>query len=156
MSTRNLIRTCAVGLTCAGVGAGAGILGSASAATSSTTPNAAHPARAGLVRRAALRRAVHAEIVVPTAGGGFATVTYDRGSVESVAGTQLTVREGTTSATYRSVTLTIPSSAIVRLDRVTAQLSQLQAGDRVRVFAGPKHTLVSASDTPAPSGNATG
>jgi hypothetical protein len=152
MNRRNLIRTCAVGLTCTAVGAGAGIVGSASAAP--TVAKATQPANtrvAELGRRRALRRSVHAEVVVPTAGGGFATVSYDRGFVESVSATQLTVREGTKAATYQSVTLTIPSNATIRLDRAPAELSQLKAGDRVGVLSGPKRTLVVAFDPQAAS-----
>jgi hypothetical protein len=150
MNRRNLIRTCAVGLTCTAVGAGAGILGSASAAPSvanATKPANARIAELGSLR--ALRRSVHAEVVVPTAGGGFATVTYDRGFIETVSPTQLTLREGTKTATYQSVTRTIPSTATIRLDRAPAQLSQLKAGDRVGVLSGPKRTLVVAFDPQA-------
>ena len=148
MNRRNLIRSCAVGLTCTAVGAGAGLLGSASAAP--PVAHTAKPAKARIAARArlrVLRRSVHAEMVVPTAGGGFATVTYDRGFVESVTSTQLTLREGTKTATHQTVALTIPSTATIRLDRAPAQLSQLAAGDRVRVLSGPKRTLVVAFDT---------
>lgn len=153
MTKRNLIRTSAVGLTCAAVGAGAGVIGSASGASSASGPARAHSARhthsAGGGLRA-LRRAVHVDAVVPGTGGTFKTVTYDRGVLQSVSANQLTLREGTKQATYRSITLTIPGGATVRLDRAPAQLSQLRAGDRVRVLAGPKRTLVTASDkTPA-------
>ena len=92
---------------------------------------------------------------MPTAGGGFATVTYDRGFVEAVSATQLTLREGTKTATYQSVTLTIPSNATIRLDRAPAQLSQLKAGDRVGVLSGPKRTLVAAFDPQAASSTPT-
>jgi len=151
MNSRHLIRTSAVGLTCAAVGAGAGVLGSASGASPANVAhtNRGHAAAAGHLR--ALRRAVHADAVVPVAGGGFATVTYDRGFLTSVSGNQLTLREGNKKATYRSVTLTIPSGATVRLDRKPAQLAQLQVGDRVRVFHGPKRTRVAALDKQAPS-----
>jgi hypothetical protein len=161
MNRRNLIRTCAVGLTCTAVGAGAGILGSASAAPSAATSaaNAAKPANARIARLGRLRalvRSVHAEVVVPTAGGGFATATYDRGFVETVSATQLTLREGTQTATYQTVTLTIPGNATIRLDRAPAQLSQLKPGDRVRVLSGPKHTRVAAFDTQAANSTPTG
>jgi hypothetical protein len=148
MPTRHLIRTGAVGLTCVAVGAGASIIGSASGATpSSATAShraAAHAAGHGGLR--ALRRAVHAQVVVPVKGGTFATVTYDRGVVQSVSGDQLTLREGTPQSTYGSVTLTIGADATVRLDRQTSSLGALQAGDRVAVIVGPKKTRVIASD----------
>jgi hypothetical protein len=141
MNRTNLIRTCAVGITCAALGAGAGILDSASGATSS--PKAKSGAKAG---SRGLQRAVHADAVVPVAGGGFAAATYDRGFVSSVNGTNLTVREGTRKATYKTVTLPIPAGATIRLDRKPAQLADLRAGDRVRVLHGPKRTRVAAFD----------
>ena len=149
MTKRSLIRTGAVGLTCAAVGAGAGVIGSASGASPAAAGSvrahiASYTPRAGRGLRA-LRRAVHVDAVVPGAAGTFQTITYDRGVLQSVGANQLTLREGTKRATYRSVTLTIPSGATVRLNRAPAQLSQLQPGDRVRVLAGPKRTVVTVS-----------
>jgi hypothetical protein len=48
---------------------------------------------------------------------GFATVTLDRGFVQSVNRQQLTIREGTKTTTYKTVMLTIPSNAVVRDNR---------------------------------------
>jgi hypothetical protein len=141
MNRTNLIRTCAVGITCAAVGVGAGILDPASGATASGKAKAG--AKAGA---RGLQRAVHADAVVPVAGGGFAAATLDRGFVSSVSGNDLTVREGTRKATYKTVTLSIPAGATIRLDRKPAQLADLRAGDRVRVLHGPKRTRVAAFD----------
>ena len=81
---------------------------------------------------------------------GFATVTIDRGFVQSVSGQQLTIREGTKNATYKTVTLTIPSSAKVRDNRQASTLSALTAGQRVSVVQAPKRTWVIARTAPTP------
>ena len=89
------------------------------------------------------RRAVHGDLVV-AGKQGFVTVTFDRGKVDSVSGQQLTIAEGTKQATYKTVTLTIPSGARVRDDRHTATLADLKAGQRVTVIQAPKQTYVIA------------
>ena len=96
----------------------------------------AAPAHAAPAPAALERRAVHADVVVATKSG-FATVTIDRGVVQSVSGQQLTIREGTKKATYKTVTLTIPSSAKVRDNRRASTLSALTAGQRASVVQAP-------------------
>ncbi len=130
-------RLIAVGAACAAIGAAAGIA-SSSAASSSSSP-APRPARRG-----ALARAVHADLVVPVRGGGFASATLDRGILRSVQGDTLKIAEGTPRATYRVVTLTLPQGARVRNDRQASTLSQLTAGERVTVLRGPRQTSVVA------------
>lgn len=141
-------------VTCLALGAGAGAIASAGAATHAAGSGAhageqrfGHGLRARGLRLA--RRAVHAELVVPTPQG-FATVTIDRGTVDSVSGDQLTLTEGTPTQTYKTVTLTIPSGATVRSDRHVATLASLTAGQRVLVVSAPKHTFVVAHRPRAP------
>jgi hypothetical protein len=138
-----------VAVCCAALGAGASAIATAGASTSTSAAHAAatqakhakHAKRGGL-RRLALR-AVHGSAVVHTRQG-FVTVTYDRGTVDSVNGQQLTITEGTAKASYQTVTLTIPTTARVRDDRQKASLSAVKAGQRVIVVQAPKRTLVSA------------
>ena len=106
---------------------------------------AGHPAgaRSLIGGGGGLRRAVHAEAVVPV-NGRFVTVTLDRGFVVKVDGSDLTIREGTRNLTYKTVTLTIPPSARVRNDGRRARLSDLQAGEHVLVVQGPRRTFVRA------------
>ena len=126
---------------CVALGAGASAIASAGAASgSSAHPRAA--ARFGVRRRFAAR-VVHGTFVVHTRNG-FVTVTLDRGTVDSVNGQQLTITEGTAKATYKTVTLTIPSTARVRDNRQMATLSDLKAGQRVIVVQAPKRTFVVA------------
>jgi hypothetical protein len=135
-----------IGAVCAVAGAGASAIATAGAAGTSTTTNtsATHPAAArATARRALVRRAVQGDVVVATKSG-FATVTFNRGFVQTVNGQQLTIREGTKKATYKTVTLTIPSSATVRDNGQAASLSQLTQGQRVGVLQGPNRTWVIA------------
>ena len=143
-----------IGAVCAAAGAGASAIATAGAtgtttagATGTTSATAQSPAGSPaahpIARRALMQRAVQGSVVVATKSG-FATVTFNRGFVQGVSGQQLTIREGTKKATYKVVTLTIPSGAAVRDNGETASLSQLTQGQRVGVVQGPKRTLVVA------------
>ncbi len=133
-------------LSCIALGAGASAIAGAGAATRTPARSAhahgAHHGRRGPGMRWA-RRAVHAQLVVPTKQG-FVNVTIDRGTVDSVSGSQLTLAEGTRKQTYKTITLTIPSAAKVRDNRQTASLSSLRKGQRVTVVQTPKRTFVVA------------
>jgi hypothetical protein len=143
---------------CGLLGAGGAYVGSAtsapssSAAAGSTAAGTKDGARHGLLapnRRGPLRplgRAVHAEAVVPTQGGKFVTVTLDRGAVEKLEGTRLTLKEGTRQATYKTVTLDIPSDALVRINGQAGKLSDVKAGQRAIVVHGPQKTRVVVHD----------
>ncbi len=145
MSKSLLIKFAAVGAACAAIGASAGILGTSAASTPSTASASAAPAGPHVRHaRGALRRAVHADAVVPAKNGQFVQLTLDRGTVQSVSGQQLTIAEGTKTHTYKTVTLTIPTGAIVRDDRHAAQLSDVKPGQRVAVVQRPGRTLVVA------------
>jgi len=151
---RKHMKLLTVGAVCAAAGGGAGAIatagaagtsatGTTSIATSSAGSSTAQPAAKRRDRRALARRAIQGDVVVATRNG-FTTVTFNRGFVQSVNGQQLTIREGTKKATYKTVTLTIPSSAKVRDNGQGATLSALSAGQRVGVVQGPKVTRVIA------------
>ena len=153
MSKSLLLKVAAVGGACTAIGAGAGILGTSAASTTSRsssnqTQKAHHRHIRGL-----LGRAVHADAIVGTKGGQFVQVTLDRGAgnargaaLTAVSGQQLTIAEGTRKHTYKTMTLTVPSGAVVRDNRQAAQLSDLKAGQMVVVVQGPKKTRVLAHD----------
>jgi hypothetical protein len=150
MGKATLVRAGAVAAAGAAVGLGVNALGSAGADTQTGTGDRAgahvRPALFGHARYGrhyGLRRAVHAEAVFPFEGK-FVTVSVDRGRVEKVDGDDLTLREGTPRLTYKTVTLTIPDNAVVRLNRQAAKLSDLQAGDKVAVLHGLERTAVRA------------
>lgn len=142
-----------VAVCCVAVGAGASVIAGAGAATTTkgsatTKAHRFHEAGKAGLRRIA-RRTVHGEFVVHTKAG-FRTVTVDRGVVDSVSGQQLKITEGTPTATYRTVTLTIPADARVRDDEKNSGLSSVTAGQRVLVIAAPKRTLVIARSSRTP------
>jgi hypothetical protein len=90
---------------------------------------------------------VHSEMVIPTkSGDDFETVTQDSGKVKSVSGDQLTITEGTEQATYKTVTLDVPSDAKVIRKGEKADLGDLQQGDQVHVSQSPENTFVFAAD----------
>jgi hypothetical protein len=145
---RRHVKLLSVGAACAAASAGASVIATAGAAGTSTATGssaAKSAARHPSARRALERRAVQGNLVVATKSG-FANVTFNRGFVQSVSGRQLTIREGTRKATYKTMTLTIPAGARVRDNGKPASLSQLSAGQRVGVVQAPKRTLVIARD----------
>jgi hypothetical protein len=144
---RRHLKLLSIGAACAAAGAGASAIATAGAAGTTTTSSTAAKAAARHpgARRALERRAVQGNLVVATKRG-FANVAFSRGFVQSVSGQQLTIREGTKKATYKTVTLTIPAGAKVRDNGRTASLSQLSAGQRVGVVQTPKRTRVIARD----------
>jgi hypothetical protein len=137
-------RVLVVAVSCLGVGAGASAIASAGAGTTPTA-SAARSAKLAAHRgwQRELRRAVHGEFVIHTKKG-FQTVTFDRGVIGSVAGDVLTLREGTKTASYKTVTLTIAADARVRNNRQRATLSSVKPGERAVVIQGPARTLVLA------------
>ena len=134
-----------VAVSCAVIGAGAGDRAGAGASTSPATAAKAGRAHAGRVQglRRWERRAVQGEVVIHTKQG-FKTVTFQRGTVQSVSGQQLTLAEGTAKATYKTVTLTIPANARVRDNGQRSTLSNVKDGQRVIVVTAPKNTFVVA------------
>jgi hypothetical protein len=148
---------------CALVGALAGIAGSA-AAPSSKSKSAQAQKKAAKKQARALRHGlrhglaggpgfmggpVHAEAVIPKAdGSGFVTVTTDAGTLNSVDGTTVHVKEGTDKKTYKDdVAIDVGSDAKVIRNHADAKLSDLKAGDHVHVIVGgPKGNLVIAED----------
>lgn len=151
-----VMKTGAVLGACAAIGAGAGILGSAGASSASPAKAAGAGKLAGRhgrrLRAGAIipGRGIHGSVVVPGARGTFRTLTFDRGVVKSVSGTTLTITEGTRRATYRTATVTVPSSAVVRDNRQTVALSALKPGQRVVVVQGTPKMHVVAHDVRAP------
>ncbi len=148
---RRWIITAGVALISAAAGAAAGITGG----TAATTNKSARAGSAALHGRSATRDrpfALHGfpvhevGVVLNKAGDGFITVTSDSGTLQSVSGDQLTLKEAVGSVVYRTVTLTIPSGATVIRNFKTASLSDLRAGDRVRVSSSTEGTTVLADD----------
>jgi hypothetical protein len=97
-----------------------------------------------------MRGAVHSVSVVPDkAGTSFITLTTDRGTVKSVdsAGATITIVEGTKSATYKTLTLSVPAGAKVTRDGKTASLAEVKAEDDVSIGSSTEGTTVFATDS---------
>ena len=148
---------------CALVGALAGIAGSAASPSKKSAAQAQK--KADRMKRQALKRAfrrgpgpagigfrfgpVHAEAVVPNKDGtGFVTVTTDAGTLNSVDGTTVHIKEGTDKKVYKDdVAIDVGSDAKVVRNHEDAKLSDLKEGDHVRVITGlPKGNVVIAED----------
>jgi hypothetical protein len=90
---------------------------------------------------------LHSEMVVPNkAGDDFITITQDNGKVESVSSDQLTITEGTSTATYKTVTIDVPADAKILRNGKKAELSDLQAGDQVHASVSSEGSFLFASD----------
>ena len=87
---------------------------------------------------------VHAEMVVPTRDNTFKTITFDRGTITGVDGSTVHLREGTKTATYRTVDITLGNDAIVWVNGHKASVSDLKADQRARIAQRPKGTFVFA------------
>ena len=159
MQTRKKIAAVAAAGTCVLAGAAAGISQSAASSSSSSS---AKSAKAGAPARTAGAHAfghfgrggpggeVHALEVVPNkAGTGFITVTEDNGTITSIdAGAgKITLKEGTSSVTYATPTIDIPSGATVLLNGSSSSLEKLSAGDKVSISSSSEGTTVFATDS---------
>src|SRR5947209_5355795 len=145
---------------CGAIGAGIGIAGAAAAPgakskSKSTSRSATQGATSGQPAPPAPPRPpygggsppVHEQaVVLDRAGKSFITVTTDDGTVDSVAGDQLTVTESAGKVTYQKLTLTIPSGATVIREGKKATLSQVKSGDHVLVRQSSDGTFVLAGD----------
>jgi hypothetical protein len=161
MKRPTIIQTAAVGATCALLGATAGIASSQASTNHTTKRRVAHSAARAQAIKSGMAIGpgfaigipgngagppVHSESVVPNEKGGFDTVTMDRGTFSSLSGEQLTITEGTKTATYKTITLTIPNNATVYRNGEKANLSDIKSGDTVTVVQSPSGTVVNAFD----------
>jgi hypothetical protein len=150
--------TIGIAVVCAMVGAAAGIAQSSAAGKSTNTakPTRKHSTHAGFAGGfghggpGGHGMAVHStEVVLNKAGTAFITETEDSGTVTAVdssAGT-VTIKEGTSSVTYATPTITIPSGATVTLDGNTSSLEKILSGDHVSIRSSSEGTDVFAIDS---------
>lgn len=152
MQTNTKIKAAVAIAGCTAAGAAAGLAGAA-ASPSTKSPRQTLPAlpgRSGMrwhfrERGMGVGPAVHEQaVVLNKAGTGFITATEDRGTVQSVSGDRLTIKEGVGNVTYRTVTLTIPKGATIERNFAGSALTALRSGDRVRVVQSSEGTDVFA------------
>lgn len=163
MKSKKRIATVTLAATCALAGAAAGISESSAAKGTSSTKATRSSTAAGVGGAppgphgpggpggpGGMGREVHAvEVVLNKAGNAYISETDDNGTVTAVdssAGT-ITLKEGSSSVTYATPTLTIPSSATVMLDGAASSLDKLAVGDRVMVSSSSEATTVFATDS---------
>ena len=142
--TNLVVGVACAGLTAAGIGATALAKSKSSHKRHSTNAAAAPAGHPGGPHGGP---AVHAEeVVLNKAGTAFITETEDSGTVTSVSGDQLTIKEAANNVTYKTVTLTIASDATVYRNGAKAALTDLKAGDHVHVSQSSDGTTVFAGD----------
>jgi hypothetical protein len=86
--------------------------------------------------------------VLDKAGTAYISQTTDNGTITSVDATAdtVTLKEGTSTVTYATPTITIASGADVTLDGSTSSLSALAAGDHVTITSSTDGTTLFATD----------
>ena len=156
MQKRKKVAVIAAASACALGGAAAGISQSAADSSSGKAakpPRWAHAAGApgfGAGMHGGPGDEVHAvEVVLNKAGTAYISVTRDNGTITEVdanAG-KITLKEGTSSVTYATPTVTIPSGASVSLDGASSSLDKLKAGDHVSISSSSEGTSVFAFDS---------
>jgi hypothetical protein len=140
---RSHLKLLALAASCIAVGVGISAITTAGASTTGHKTHAHRQTAKGGGARRLMRRTVSGQFVVRTKTG-WATVSYARGIVTSVSGQQLTLNEGTKKATYKTVTLTIPAAAKVRVNGKLSSLSAVTSGEHASVLTLPKRTVVIA------------
>jgi hypothetical protein len=139
-----ILKASALLISGAALGGAGGYAASASGASPVSAEASAGKHAKAVSRDARLRRAVSITAVVPDGHGSFATLSIERGTLVSDSSGELTLEEGTRQATYKSVTVALPSTAVVRLSRKPSSLAALSAGDRIEVLQSPRRTTVIA------------
>jgi hypothetical protein len=157
MKSKKRVTTIALAAICAVGGAAAGISSSSAAKSSTSTNHAARTAGAGQMGRGPGGGpgehggpSVHeVEVVLDKAGTAYIDRTTDSGTItaiDSSAGT-ITLKEGTSSVTYATPTITIPADATVTLDGSSSSLEKLAVGEEVSISSSSEGTTVFATDS---------
>lgn len=148
MNHRRILTRGTAAALCLTVGAGAGIATGVAATTKSTTSATAKAAKQRRGGPGGRPMAVHQEsVVLNKAGTAFITQTEDSGTVVSVFGSDVTIKEGTATVTYKTTTIAVPDGATIRRNGKTAALSDLKAGDHVHIEQSSDGTNVFAGDS---------
>jgi hypothetical protein len=98
----------------------------------------------GFHHRGFHRAPIHAEYVVPARDNTFKTITFDRGTITGIDGATVHLREGTKTATYKTVDITLGNDAIVWVNGEKASVGDLKADQKARIVQRPKGTFVFA------------
>jgi hypothetical protein len=156
MTHTRLLKVIALAGTCAAVGTVVG-MSSSVAATPHHSQRGVRASQRGGIRGSfaglgfgPLGRVIHEVTVVPNATGGFDTLTIDSGKLTTIAGDNLTVAEGTRSASYANPTITVPDGSTVFLDGRHSSLGALATTDRVTIVQDSDGTTTVFAQSPPP------
>lgn len=152
MNTSKTLKRGIAAALCATVGATAGIATGAAATTKTKSKAKTSQAAQGKGMRPGGGPhggpAVHEEsVVLNKAGTAFITRTEDSGTITAISGSDVTIKEGTDTVTYKTSTITIPSGATIDRNGRTAALTDLKVGDRVHIGSSSDGTDVMAGDS---------
>jgi len=100
----------------------------------------------GLHHRGFHRAPIHAEYVVPARDDTFKTITFDRGTITGVDGSTIHLREGTKTATYKTVDITLGNDAVVWVNGHRASAGDLKVDQKAAITQRPKGTFVFARE----------
>src|SRR5436190_4673522 len=106
--------------------------------------SSAHGGGGGFHHRGFRAAPVHVEYVVPARDNTFKTITFDRGRITGVDGSTVHLREGTKTATYKTVDIALGSDAVVWVNGHKGSVGDLKADQRARIVQRPKGTFVFA------------
>ena len=101
----------------------------APSASPSSSPSTGAKDKAAKKHRSLEARALHGEVTL--GGKKHRVVDFQRGAVEKVSGTSLTVR----SADGFTATYVVDAQTKVRKDKAQAEIADVRVGDKVRVVA---------------------
>jgi hypothetical protein len=154
MKSRKRVAAVSLAATCALAGAAAGISQSSATKTKTASRTTRH-STAGFPGGdphggGPGGRAVHeVEEVLNKAGTAYISQTVDNGEITAVDASagKITLKEGTSTVTYATPTLDIPSGATVTLDGASSSLEKLKAGDHASVVSSSEGTTVFATDS---------
>src|SRR5439155_3798957 len=96
----------------------------------------------GLHHRGFRAAPIHAEYVVPARDNTFKTITFDRGTITGIDGSTVHLREGTKTATYKTVDIALGSDAVVWVNGHKGSVGDLKADQRARIVQRPKGPFV--------------
>jgi hypothetical protein len=155
MGRRKWIGAIAVAATCALVGAAGGIASSGAASKSSSSGTTASSAASKKGGGPGGPGGPHGDggmsihsvsVQLDKAGTAFITVTRDQGTVTAISGSDITLKEGTKTVTYKTVDVTVADGATVTRNDATAALTDIKVGDSVSIEQSSDGSQVRAYD----------
>lgn len=155
MRRSKFVGAIAVATTCALVGAASGIATSGAAVATTAKAKTAAAARAAASSttrpdfggRGGGMSPHSVSVQLNKAGTAFIEVTRDEGTVTAISGSTITLKQGTSTVTYKdAAAITVADGATVTRNDATAALTDIKVGDRVSISSSTEGTTVRACD----------